>query len=137
MIRRAMPLGLILAAALAAAPAPAQAQSLSGTWTITSEGRGGPVTRTLALTQEGSALTGTITFAFGGRRGGGGGGGPQTFQISDGSVEGNAFRFTMTIEVQGNTITQRFSGTFEGDTMQGQVEGGRGGSQPFTGTRGG
>ena len=126
-----------LAVALTTFAAPAQAQSLAGTWTITSEGRGGALTRTLVLSQEGSALTGTITFAFGGRRGGGAGGAPQAFPLSDGAVEGNAFRFTMNVDVQGTSITQRYSGTFDGDTMQGQVEGGRGGSQPFTGRRGG
>jgi len=127
--------GLLLAAVVLATPL--QAQSLTGTWTVTTEGRGGQITRTLVLSQEGSALTGTITFALGGRRGGGARGAGQSLVLSEGSVEGNAFRFTMTVDVQGTTITQRHSGTFEGDTMAGRIEGGRGGSQPFTGRRGG
>jgi len=49
---------LLAAAAIAAAPA--SAQTLTGTWQITSEGRRGSVTQTLTLTQDGSALTGTI-----------------------------------------------------------------------------
>ncbi len=132
-------LSLAVAAALtfaALAAAPAQAQTLSGTWTITSAGRGGPVDRMLVLAQEASTLTGTITLPAFGRRGGGGGGAPQAVAISEGSVNGNAFSFAMTVDVQGNTFTQRFSGTFEGDALQGQIEGGRGGAQPFTGRRG-
>jgi hypothetical protein len=124
--------------ALSILPAPAHAQSLTGTWTVTTEGRGGQINRTLVLTQDGSALRGTMTFAFAGGRGGGAGGaagGGQNLSISEGSVEGSSFRFTLTVDVQGTTITQRYSGTFEGDTMQGQIEGGRGGSQPFTGRR--
>lgn len=128
-------LSVVVSMAWAIAAAPAEAQSLTGTWTITSEGRGGPVTRTLVLTQNGTTLTGTITLpAFG--RAGGAGGVPQTVQISEGTVNGNAFSFTTTVEFQGNAFTQRFSGTFTGNSMEGQIEGGRGGSQPFTGTRG-
>ena len=127
----------VLLAAAAAGAVPAQAQSISGTWTITSEGRRGPVTQTLVLAQDGSSLTGTVSFTGGGRRGGGGGGGPQSVQISNGSVEGNTFRFTMTLEFQGNSFSQQYAGTVEGDTIMGTIEGGRGGSQPFTGTRGG
>jgi hypothetical protein len=129
---------LVLSAVWALAAAPADAQGLTGTWTITSEGRAGPVTRTLVLTQSGNTLTGTITlpaFGRGGGAGGAAGGLPQTVPIAEGSVNGNAFSFTTTVEFQGNSFTQRFSGTFQGNSMQGQIEGGRGGAQPFTGTR--
>jgi hypothetical protein len=130
---------LLTAAAIGAAPA--SAQTLTGTWQITTEGRRGALTQTLVLTQDGSALTGTLTFTGGGRRGGGGGGGGGglggPIAISEGTVNGNAFSFTMTIDFNGNSFTQRYTGTFEGDTMQGTVEGGRGGGGPFRGTRGG
>ena len=130
----------LLFAAAAITAAPVWAQSLSGTWQITSEGRRGPQTQTLVLTQDGATVAGTITFAGGGPRGGGGGGGgaaPGPIALSGGTVTGNAFSFTMSVEFNGNAFEQRYSGTFEGNTMQGTVDGGRGGARPFTGTRGG
>jgi hypothetical protein len=128
---------LLLATAI---PTHASAQTLTGTWQITSEGRRGPQTQTLTLTQDGLSLTGTIAFTGGGPRGGGGGGGGALagpIAISDGTVNGNAFSFSMTLEFNGNAFTQRYSGTFDGNAIQGTIEGGRGGATPFTGTRGG
>ena len=133
---------LVAAAALTAAPA--SAQNVGGTWQITSEGRRGPQTQTLVLAVEGSTLTGTLTFGGGGRRGGGGGGrGPQApLEITDGTVDGNAFSFMTVLDFGGGSITLSYSGTVDGDTMAGErtvTGGGRGGGQPapFTGTRGG
>lgn len=137
-------IALLAAAALGAQPA--AAQGLTGTWTVTSEGgRGGTLTQVLTLTQSGSALTGTMEITgFGGRGGGRGGrggagggrGGPGPLAISDGTVEGNAFRFTVTIDFQGNSITQSYRGTIDGDRISGTLEG-VAGERPFTGTRGG
>jgi hypothetical protein len=125
---------LLAAAALSAAPA--SAQNLSGTWQISSEGPRGAVSQTLTLQQSGSTLTGTVTFAPGGR-GGGGGGAPQAVAISNGTVEGASFRFTVSIDLGGRgSVEQSFSGTYEGDFMEGNIEGGRGGARPFMGTRG-
>lgn len=133
-LRAVSPFLLFAAAALSAVPA--SAQNMSGTWEITSEGPRGALTQTLTLQQEGSTLTGTISFAPGGRRGGGGGA-PQAIAISNGTVTGASFTFTMSIEISGRgAFEQRYSGTYEGDFMEGTVEGGRGGSQPFMGTRG-
>jgi len=127
---------LALVAAFASAE-PATAQSLTGTWTLTSEGgRGGTVTQTLTVTQEGSSLTGTMTFTGGGRRGGGGGRGAQPVAISEGSVDGSSFRFTVTLAFQGNSVSQVYAGTVDGDSMSGTIEGPFG-ERPFTGTRGG
>ncbi|MEQ1857217.1 MAG: hypothetical protein ABL963_12130, partial [Longimicrobiales bacterium] len=65
---------LFVASALAAQPA--SAQTLTGTWQVTTAGpRGGSLTQTFTLTQDGSSLTGTVAITGGGRRGGGGGGG--------------------------------------------------------------
>jgi hypothetical protein len=132
-LRAALILALV-AAALNAAPA--SAQNMSGTWELISEGPGGEVTQTLILSQEGSMLTGTISFAPGGRRGGGGGA-PQVIEISTGTVDGAAFTFSMSIEFGGRgSFAQSYSGTYEGDFMEGNIEGGRGGARPFFGTRG-
>ena len=127
---------LLAAAALTAAPA--SAQTLTGTWELTSETGRGTRTQMLTLVVEGSMLTGTVTFTGGGRRGGGGGGGgPQAIEISDGTIDGNSFTFTVTRNFGGNSFSQVYSGTIDGDTIGGTIEGGRGGGRPFTGTRDG
>jgi hypothetical protein len=126
-------LTLVLAGAAIHA-APASAQNLTGTWQITSEGRRGSVTRTLVLMQDGNTLTGTMSFGGGG--GPRGGGGPPDVEISDGTVDGVQFHFTVTLEFGGRgPFEQVYSGHYEGDFMEGTIEGGRGGSQPFMGTR--
>jgi len=132
-LRAVLPMVLAVAAFNAA---PASAQNLSGTWQITSEGGRGSVSQTLTLQQDGSTLTGTVSFAPGGRRGGGGGA-PQAVEISNGTVDGVSFTFTMSMDFGGRgAMEQVFTGTYEGDFMEGTIEGGRGGGRPFMGTRG-
>ena len=126
---------LLTTAVLTIAPAPASAQNLAGVWEISRETGRGTFTQTLTLTVEGSMLTGTLSFSGGGRRGGGGGGGPQSFDISNGTIDGNSFSFTVTLSFGGNSIEQSYRGTIDGATLEGTVEGGRGGGQPFTGKR--
>lgn len=130
-------LTLVLAAAAIHA-APATAQNLTGTWQITTEGRRGPQTRTLVLRQDGNTLTGTITFGGGGGpRGGGGGPGAEPVAIANGTVDGATFHFTVSVDFGGRgAIEQVFNGHYESDFMEGTIEGGRGGAQPFTGSRG-
>ena len=127
--------GLLTAAVLAMAPAPASAQNLAGMWEITSETGRGTRTSTLMLAVDGMTLTGTITITGGGRRGGGGGGGPQEITISDGTIDGNSFTFTVTRNFGGNDFPQVYSGAIDGETLAGTIESGRGGGQPFTGKR--
>ncbi len=126
----------LVALAAAFSAAPASAQNMSGTWQITSQGRRGSVTQTLVVQQQGSTITGTLTAMGGGPRGGGRGGG-EPIEISDGSVDGASFSFAVTFEVGGRgSITTTYTGTYEGDFMEGTIEGPRGGGQPFMGTRG-
>jgi len=121
---------------LALSAAPVVAQDLTGTWEIASETPRGSQTMTLMLDQDGSALTGTVTLSGGGRRGGdGGGGGSRTIEISDGVVDGQSFSFTMTVSFGDRSMEQAFSGTIEGDSIEGTIEGGRGGGRPFSGER--
>ena len=131
--------GLLTAAVLAMAPAPATAQDLAGMWEISYETGRGTRTQTLTLTVDGMMLTGTVTFTGGGRRGGGGGGGPQSIEISDGKIDGSSFSFTVTRTFGDNSIVQSYSGTVDGMTLTGTIEGGgRGGGgqpRPFTGKR--
>ena len=123
---------LFTTAMLTMVSAPAAAQNLAGVWEITREtGRG---VQTLTLTVEGSTVTGTLEFNFGGGGGGGGGGGPQSFPVSDGTVNGNQFSFTVTLSFGGNSFDQVYSGTIDGETLMGTVRGGRG-DQPFTAKR--
>ena len=122
---------LLLSVAMAS---PGAAQDLTGTWEISTQGgRGGPQTSTLVLAQDGETLTGTITFSLGGR--GGRGGGPQALEVSNGTVDGSAFSFTVTLSFQGNSIDLNYSGTVDGDEMSGTRGGPRGGGQPFTGQK--
>jgi hypothetical protein len=122
--------------AVAVAASPAAAQNVAGTWELSVTGgrRGGTQTMTLVMAQDGGALTGTLTRTLG-RRGGGGGGGPMELKLEDGTVEGNSFSFSVTLIFNDNSFTQSFSGTVDGDAMEGSIEGGRGGPQPFTGER--
>ncbi len=127
---------LLTTAVLAMAPAPASAQGLAGMWELSRETGRGTRTSTLMLTVDGSMLTGTVTRTGGGGRGGGGGGGPQAIEISDGSIDGNSFTFTITRTFGDNSFSQVYSGTVDGMTIAGTVDSGRGGGgQPFTGKR--
>ena len=134
-IRLVFTLSLLLAA-VALDAAPASAQNMTGTWQIQSRGQRGSVTQTLTVQQEGSTLTGTISAMGGGRRGGGRGGGAP-IEISNGTVDGASFSFTVTFEFGGRgPVSTTYAGTYEGDFMEGTIEGPRGGGQPFMGTRG-
>ena len=118
----------------AAIASPGAAQDLTGTWEISTQGgRGGPQTSTLVLAQDGEALTGTMTFSLGGP--GGRGGGSQELEVSNGTVDGNSFSFTVTLSFQGNSFDLNYSGTVDGDEMSGTRGGPRGGGQPFTGQK--
>ena len=127
---RNLSITLLLSAAIVS---PGAAQDLAGTWEISSQGgRGGPQTSTLVLAQDGETLTGTMTLSLGGR---GGGAGPQELEVSNGTVDGNSFSFTVTLSFQGNSIDLNYSGTIDGDEMSGTRAGPRGGGQPFTGEK--
>lgn len=144
---KAILVGMAFATSLATAPL--AAQGLTGTWELSAEGGRGAQTITLELVESGDALTGTVTMAMGGPRGGRGGrgggggaarpggGGPQTLEISDGTVSGSDFTFAIVLDFGGNSVTMQYSGSVDGDEMEGRIEGGRGGDRPFSGKRGG
>ena len=54
--------------------------------------------------------------------------------LSDGTVEGDSFGFTVTMSMRGNSFTQEFSGTVDGNQMSGTISTPRG-DRPFTGKR--
>jgi hypothetical protein len=135
-IRPVFTLSLLLTA-MALSAVPASAQNMTGTWQIQSRGRQGSVTQTLIVQQEGSTLTGTISPMGGGGPRGGGRGGGEAVEISNGTVDGASFSFTVTFEFGGRgSVSRTYAGTYEGDFMEGTFEGPRGGGQPFMGTRG-
>jgi len=142
MNRHTIVAALVAVAALSAAPI--AAQDLTGTWELSQQTQRGPRTSTLELVQDGAELTGTLTLTLGGRRGGGGGGGgggSQEVAVEEGMISGNNFSFSITLSFGGDSITMEYSGTFDGDAMEGEIAGGGrrggGGPRPFTGTRGG
>ncbi len=90
MNRPAIFAALVAAAAFTAAPVAGQ---LAGTWEVTTQGgRGGPQTSTLVLAQDGETLTGTMMFGLPEQAGG-----PQELEVSNGTVDGNSFSFTVTL----------------------------------------
>ena len=122
---------------------PVVGQDLTGTWEIATQGgRVGPQTMTLVLIQEGEELAGTLTRTVGrGDRG-------RTIQsdIENGVMQGNSFSFrvsqstegmppAMRDRVGGNSFSQRFSGTVDGNSMEGTIMGVRGQGIPFSGVR--
>lgn len=55
--------------------------------------------------------------------------------MSNGTVDGNSFSFTVTLRLQGNSITLHYSGTVDADELSGTRGGPRGGGQSLTGQR--
>jgi len=107
----------------AAPPTAAGAASLSGTWTINSTLGAQQITSTLILQQQGERLTGRMeNERFG------------SSEISDGSANGNSFRFSTTANLGGQSISLTYEGTVSGNEITGTVTTPRG-SLPFTGTR--
>jgi hypothetical protein len=111
---------------------PAQAQDISGDWELTMEGPRGTRTLTASFAQDGSTVTGTVTLQVMGR--GGGGGGTREVEIADGTfVDGN-LTFTLTMGRGQRSISQTYSATVTGATMEGTATTMRG-ENPFTGKR--
>src|ERR1043166_6167979 len=103
-------------------PPAGSSASLSGTWALTASFGGQPVNSTLTLTQQGESLSGRVESNFG------------TNEISEGSVSGNSFHFTSSVDFGGQTISLTYEGTVSGNKMNGTVMTPRG-SIPFSGTR--
>src|SRR5262245_28731566 len=91
------------------------AADVNGKWVGSVPGRGGQnVDTTFTFKAEGEKLTGTVT-GFGGE-----------VPISDGKVTGDTISFSTSIERNGNTIKQSYTGTVAGDEIKFKREGGRG-----------
>jgi len=94
------------------------AADATGKWSFETQGRNGPMTQTLNLTQDGSTLSGTMT-----------GGRGREVQISDGKVDGNNVSFTVVRQFRGNQMSIKYTGVISGDEMKLTIETGRGPQQ--------
>jgi hypothetical protein len=92
------------------------AEDPTGTWKWTTMYQGKSRDVTLKLKVEGDKLTGSIP-----------GQGNQEVAISDGTFKDNNVSFTVVRELNGEKITQKYSGTVSGDTIKGTIETSRGG----------
>ena len=102
------------------------AADVTGKWAAEVPGRGGnPQKVTMDLKADGDKLTGTISNPQG------------ETAITDGKVSGDTVTFTVTREMQGNTIKQNYTGKLSGDEIKFSVmrEGGQGQAREFTAKR--
>ena|ERR1700722_2251220 len=95
----------------------ALAADATGTWTWTTPGRNGGPDRvnTLTLNAADSSLTGKLSVP-------GRDGQPLETPISDGKIEGDSISFDLVREYNGNSSTNKYSGTVAADTITGQIE---------------
>ncbi|HEY8562673.1 MAG TPA: amidohydrolase family protein [Pyrinomonadaceae bacterium] len=101
---------------------PALAQ-VGGNYSITIEIPGQPVTGTLALTQQGAALSGTISTQATG-----------TAPIKDGKVTSDGFSFQASVDYSGSQIEITVTGKVAGNQISGTIDSPQG-AIPFTGTK--
>lgn len=91
-------------------PAAGSRNTLSGTWNLTINLGQGEKTATLTLTQEGERLSGTIAGALG------------AGDVSNASTTAaGEIRFTVPLEIEGQTKEAMFAGTLAGDQLRGSV----------------
>lgn len=101
----------------------ADSANVAGTWELTSEGRNGPMTSTLTLTQDGTTIKGTLT----GRRGD---------TPVQGTVTGNKVSFTVKRQTpNGDAFVMEYTGTVDGDSIKGTVHNERFGDRDFSAKR--
>jgi hypothetical protein len=95
----------------------------TGTYIWTMAGRnGGPDrTNTLVLKLDGDKLTGNLTAP---RRGGTA---PTPIDIADGKLAGSDVSFNVVREFNGNSMTNKYSGTLTDGTIKGKIESERNG----------
>ena len=96
--------------------------AVDGKWEITISSPLGAQKANLDLKTDGASLTGNQSAAQGS--------GP----LENGKVDGNAVSWSAKISSP-MPMTLEFSGTVDGDTLNGSVKAGAFGSFPFTGTR--
>ncbi len=98
------------------------AANVGGTYAITIEIPGQPLTGTMILTQQGTDLTGNVQTQLG------------TSTVKDGKVTPDGFSFTSTVEFGGSTIELTVNGRVTGNQISGTMTGPQG-PIPFSGTK--
>jgi hypothetical protein len=108
----------LLTGAITQAQADDKTVDPSGTYIWTQSGRnGGPDrTNTLVLKLDGDKLTGKLTVP-------GRGGAAAATSISDGMLMGTNIMFNVVRDFNGNSMTNKFSGTLADGSITGKVEG--------------
>lgn len=100
---------LILALGLSAARGAAQAKvNVTGKWAFNVETSAGAGAPTFTFKQDGEKLTGHYTGTFG------------EADLS-GTVKGADITFSFSVDAQGNTIKETYTGTVDKDTMKGKL----------------
>lgn len=112
------------AATVTAAKVTAAAVTAAGTWNLSVQAMGRTNTPTVVIAQTGAKLSGT----YKGRAG--------QYPIV-GEASGKAVKFDVAISMMGREMKLRYSGTVDGDRMQGSVNMGGETAGTFTGTRAG
>jgi hypothetical protein len=97
--------------------------AIDGTWNLTVNTPMGEQKSTLVVTSSGNTLTGSQSAGHGEGR-----------PIEDGEVNGNEISWKASI-TKPMAMTLQFSGTVEGDTINGSVKLGMFGSAKFSGAR--
>ncbi|MDQ6787475.1 MAG: amidohydrolase family protein [Acidobacteriota bacterium] len=98
------------------------AANVAGTYTITIEIPGQPLTGTLILTQSGTDLSGNLQTQLG------------TSAIKDGKVTAEGFTFTSDVQFGGSTTQISVSGRVTGNQISGTITSSQG-AVPFSGTK--
>lgn len=99
---------LVLALGVVAASAAQQPVDAEGVWTLSIEGRRGPITQTLTIKQSGEKISGTLK----GQRG---------EDKLEGTVKGDKIEFTVKRDTPRGEFTQQYKGTVKGDSMKGTL----------------
>ena len=103
-------------------PATAGLMAVGGNYNITIDIPGQPMTGTMALTQQGAILSGTLQTQLG------------TSQIKDGKVTAEGFSFSSSVEFGGSTLEIVVKGTVAGNQISGTIDSPQG-AIPFSGTK--
>ena len=98
------------------------AEDPTGTWKFTAMIGKKTLDATLKLKVDGDKLTGTI----------GGGQGNREAAISDGTFKDGKVSFSVIREQKGEKLTQKYTGTVNGDMIKGTIETERGGKSRST-----
>jgi imidazolonepropionase-like amidohydrolase len=101
---------------------PAALPNVGGNFSISIDIPGQPITSTLALTQQGAQLTGTMQSQAG------------TSPIKDGKVTADGFTFSSTVPFGGSSVEITVKGTVEGNKISGTIDSPQG-AVSFSGTK--